>query len=73
MTIEILPSFKRALKQLAKKYPSVPDDFLRLLENLQEDPQQGEPLGKTVTKSVLTSLLKKRASAIIHALLRASK
>ncbi len=50
MTIQILPSFKRALKQLAKKYPSVPDDYLRLLENLQEDPQQGEPLGKNCYK-----------------------
>ncbi len=50
MTIEILPSFKRALKQLAKKYPSVPDDYSRLLENLQADPLQGEPLGKNCYK-----------------------
>ena len=50
MTIEVLPSFKRALKQLAKKYPSVPDDYLRLLEKLEEDPQQGESLGKNCYK-----------------------
>jgi mRNA-degrading endonuclease RelE of RelBE toxin-antitoxin system len=50
VNIEILPSFKRALKHLAKKYPSVPNDYLRLLENLQEDPQQGESLGKNCYK-----------------------
>lgn len=50
MTIEVLPSFKRGLKQLAKKYPSVTDDYLRLLESLEDNPQQGESLGKNCYK-----------------------
>lgn len=68
MTIEVLPSFKRALKQLAKKYPSVPDDYLRLLEKLEEDPHRVNRSEKTVIKFVLISLLRKRVNAIIHAL-----
>jgi hypothetical protein len=50
MTIESLPSFRRELKHLAKKYPSIPDDYAALLASLQNDPQQGEALGKNCYK-----------------------
>ena len=50
MTIEYTPVFRRSIKALGKKYPSVAADFQRLGESLLDDPQQGEPLGKNCYK-----------------------
>jgi mRNA-degrading endonuclease RelE of RelBE toxin-antitoxin system len=51
MNIIALPSFKGSLKQLAKKYPSIPDDYEALLESLNEDPLKGAaPIGKNCYK-----------------------
>jgi hypothetical protein len=51
MTIIALPSFNGSLKQLAKKYPSIPDDYEALLDSLNKDPLQGaSPLGKSCYK-----------------------
>ncbi|HPQ40832.1 MAG TPA: hypothetical protein PLV45_10705 [bacterium] len=36
-----LPLFSNALKKLAKKYPSIKQDFKALLETLSENPQAG--------------------------------
>ncbi|MBR08308.1 MAG: hypothetical protein CMP48_11620 [Rickettsiales bacterium] len=48
MSFEILtiPPFERQLKKLAKKYPSIKQDFATLLISLQENPEQGTLLGK---------------------------
>ncbi|WP_258101287.1 type II toxin-antitoxin system RelE family toxin [Marinoscillum pacificum] len=48
MSFEILtiPPFDKQLKKLAKKYPSIKQDFTSLLKSLQEDPQQGTLLCK---------------------------
>jgi mRNA-degrading endonuclease RelE of RelBE toxin-antitoxin system len=46
MIIIALPSFRNSLKQLAKKYASIPDDYESLLDSLSENPLQGTPLGK---------------------------
>ncbi|MAE85740.1 MAG: hypothetical protein CMB80_23590 [Flammeovirgaceae bacterium] len=52
MSFEILtiPPFERQLKKLAKKYPSIKQDFASLLKSLQEDPEQGTLLGKSCYK-----------------------
>ncbi len=50
MTILPTPLFLRGIKALRKKYPSVREDLAKLYEELQEDPQQGESLGKNCYK-----------------------
>ncbi len=52
MNFEILRTaeFSRHLKQLAKKYPSVKNDYSELLILLQQNPVQGTPLGKDCYK-----------------------
>lgn len=44
--IEATPDFARDLKQLAKRYPSLKDDYRDFLDSLRKSPLQGEPLGK---------------------------
>jgi len=39
--VAAIPNFKRELKKLAKKFPSLKKDFTELIESLQEDPKQG--------------------------------
>lgn len=52
MSFEIITSIKfdRYIKRLAKKYASMPDDFARLLVELQNNPQAGEPVGRDCYK-----------------------
>lgn len=42
--------FDRELKKLAKKYPSIKNDFKALVDSLKEEPKQGQPLGKDCYK-----------------------
>lgn len=48
--IEATPDFARDLKQLAKRYPSLKDDYRDFLDSLRKSPLQGEPLGKHLRK-----------------------
>ena len=48
--IETTPDFARELKQLAKRYPSMKDDYRDFLDALRKSPLQGEPLGKHLRK-----------------------
>ena len=48
--IETTPDFARELKQLAKRYPSMKDDYHDFLEALRKLPLQGKPLGKHLRK-----------------------
>lgn len=52
MSYEILrtPEFSQHLKKLAKKYPSIKNDYTVLLADLQEKPTQGVPLGRDCYK-----------------------
>lgn len=52
MSYEIIaiPNFKREIKKLSKKYPSLKDYFAQLLETLHEDPKQGTSLGNNCYK-----------------------
>jgi mRNA-degrading endonuclease RelE of RelBE toxin-antitoxin system len=42
--------FKRELKKLAKKHPSIKNDLVALLDSLEENPKQGTSLGNNCYK-----------------------
>lgn len=44
------PDFDRALKKLKKRYRSMSEDYLRLLDNLEENPSEGVDLGHGLRK-----------------------
>ena len=48
MSFAIIASkrFSQQIKQLNKKYASMPEDFARLIAELKDDPHEGEPLGR---------------------------
>jgi mRNA-degrading endonuclease RelE of RelBE toxin-antitoxin system len=48
--IEALPNFKRELKRLKKKYPSLLQDVADLATDLAENPTQGTGLGQQCYK-----------------------
>lgn len=48
--IETTPDFARELKQLAKRYPSIKNDYRDFLDALRKSPLQGESLGKHLRK-----------------------
>jgi mRNA-degrading endonuclease RelE of RelBE toxin-antitoxin system len=39
------PRFKRDIKKLSKKYPSIKHEFAILIATLEHSPEQGSPLG----------------------------
>ncbi|MBY0426139.1 MAG: type II toxin-antitoxin system RelE/ParE family toxin [Cytophagales bacterium] len=44
-SVKILPTFERELKRLAKKYPSLKQEYISLVQGLKEKPEQGTSLG----------------------------
>ncbi len=52
MKVTIIPSpeFDRHFRRLAKKYKSLPTDYLALSKSLKEQPMQGDDLGGGVRK-----------------------
>lgn len=49
-SVVAVPKFKKELKKLAKKYPSIKVEFASLIESLENEPEQGTPLGKNCYK-----------------------
>ena len=45
-----IPPFDKQIKRLAKKYPSIKIEFAELIENLEQEPEQGTPLGNNCFK-----------------------
>jgi len=45
-----IPPFDKQLKRLAKKYPSLKNEFAELLESLEKEPEQGTHLGNNCYK-----------------------
>ena len=45
-----IPNFKRQLKKLAKKYVSLKIEFSKLIEDLEQNPFKGAPLGNNCFK-----------------------
>ena len=48
--VKAIPKFEKELKRLAKKYPSLKNEFKQLVQNLQEQPDQGISLGNNCFK-----------------------
>ena len=48
--VETTPPFEKQAKKLAKKYPSLKNDLLQLIESLETTPTQGTPLGHNFYK-----------------------
>lgn len=48
--VVVIPSFKKQLKKLAKKYPSIKTDFALLVEALEQAPTKGKALGNRCYK-----------------------
>jgi mRNA-degrading endonuclease RelE of RelBE toxin-antitoxin system len=48
--VELTDDFKRDAKKLIKKYRSIASEIRDLVESLETDPIQGEPLGKDCYK-----------------------
>jgi mRNA-degrading endonuclease RelE of RelBE toxin-antitoxin system len=49
-TIIAVPHFRSELKRLVKKYPSLKDEYIELVKELKENPEQGTPLGNNLYK-----------------------
>jgi len=47
--LTIMP-YDKQLKRLAKKYPSLKIEFAELIESLEQQPEQGTPLGNNCYK-----------------------
>lgn len=45
-----IPPFDKQLKRLAKKYPSLKNEFAELIESLEQEPEQGTHLGNNCYK-----------------------
>lgn len=69
MKVEIVlgDEFKRQFKRLAKKYPSLKDDFITFKKELADDPFQGSDLGNGTRKvrMAIASKGKARAGALV--------
>jgi mRNA-degrading endonuclease YafQ of YafQ-DinJ toxin-antitoxin module len=52
--------FDKELKRLAKKYPSVKNDFKTLMDSLKTEPKQGQPLGKDCYKVRMAYYLQRK-------------
>ena len=48
--IQTYSEFDKALKKLAKRYRSIPDDYEAFLKSLQENPYQGTELCPNIRK-----------------------
>ncbi len=48
--VKTVPEFEKELKKLVKKYPSLKSEYLKLIESIEKDPEQGTPLFKNCFK-----------------------
>jgi mRNA-degrading endonuclease RelE of RelBE toxin-antitoxin system len=58
-----IPTFRRELKRLAKKYRSILDDVRELITELEQNPLQGESIGKDCYKIRLLITSKNRGKS----------
>lgn len=62
-SINYLPDFARTLKRLGKKYKSLKQDYVRLLDELRANPHAGADLGNGVRKVRLAITSKNRGKS----------
>ncbi|MEO6915611.1 MAG: type II toxin-antitoxin system RelE/ParE family toxin [Chitinophagaceae bacterium] len=48
--VKSIPKFEKELKRLAKKYPSLKNEYLQLVQSLTKQAEQGTPLGNNCFK-----------------------
>lgn len=48
--IKTIPKFDKEIKRLAKKHPSLKNDFLELIQELKKDPKKGTSIGNNCYK-----------------------
>jgi mRNA-degrading endonuclease RelE of RelBE toxin-antitoxin system len=58
-----VPTFKKELKKLAKKYHSIKADLATLFESLAVNPEQGTPLGNNCYKIRLSIAAKNKGKS----------
>ena len=60
MTYNIIavPTFKKELKKLVKKYNSLKSEYLELIESLEHNPEQGTKIGRNCYKIRLSIAFK---------------
>jgi mRNA-degrading endonuclease RelE of RelBE toxin-antitoxin system len=58
-----IPPFDRQLKRLAKKYPSLKEECAALIDELEENPRKGKPMGGKCFKVRLTIASKGRGKS----------
>ncbi len=76
--IEVTSFFKSQAKRLAKKYPSLVSELLKLAESLETSPQQGTPIGNQCFKIRISIASKGKGKlgggrVITHTLVQNSK
>ena len=49
-SVKTIPKFDKSIKKLVKKYPSLKNEFINLVQSLQEKPEQGTALGNNCYK-----------------------
>ena len=48
--VKTIPWFEKAIKRLAKKYPSLKTEYVELVKGLQHNPYMGESIGNSCYK-----------------------
>jgi mRNA-degrading endonuclease RelE of RelBE toxin-antitoxin system len=48
--VKTIPKFDKELKRLAKKYPSLKNEYFELVQELKQHPEQGIPIGNNCYK-----------------------
>lgn len=61
--VKTIPKFEKELKRLVKKYPSLKTEYIELVHSLQENPQQGAPLGNNCYKIRLAIASKQKGKS----------
>lgn len=69
--VRTIPNFEKSLKRLVKKFPSLKAEFIALVDSLEENPEQGTPIGNGCYKIRLAITSKGKgksggARVIIH-------
>lgn len=73
--VRTIPNFDKSLKRLVKKYPSLKIEFIELLDSLEEEPEQGTPIGNHCFKIRIAIASKGKgksggARVIIHVVIK---
>ena len=61
--VKTIPKFEKELKRLAKKYPSLKNEYIELVQSLKKHPDQGTPLGNDCYKIRLAIASKQKGKS----------